>query len=166
MGSMPSKSSNRTIRILLWVCAIAEVAYFTASHWFYHRLFFNTLGIKGPILESTFVISQLQLIGALVLGYAALTLLAASDPPKHRSTIKVVLVVGAMATAIFVGNIALGRLPIEFGANAVVLVLQIVLVSWLYPWSQLPRSVDSTHAQTAAAPRVRAALGRPGDVRC
>ncbi|MBY0564717.1 MAG: hypothetical protein K2P58_11065 [Hyphomonadaceae bacterium] len=114
---------------------IVELVYFTASHWFFHRAFFNALGVNGPELESPFVISQLQLIGALVMGYALMNLLIAGDPERNRPLMALILAVGLGCIAIFIGNVWAGTLPALFLLNATLLAVQIALVTTLFPWT-------------------------------
>ena len=130
------KTSRNLIRVkvILRAAAFVEVGYFTASHWFFHQRFFNWLGIDGPDLNSPFVVSQLRLIGALVLGFAALGWIAASDPRRHRAVIQVLLLTGSACVMIFVSSVITGALPPQFLLNAMLLALPILLVTVLYPW--------------------------------
>lgn len=124
------------VKIVLRSAAVIEAGYFTASHWFFHAYFFNALGIHGAELGSAFVISQLQLIGALVLGFALLSWIAASDPLKYRAVVQVILLIGCLCTSIFVYSVVTGRLPIQFSFNAVLVALQLLFVTAFYPWKE------------------------------
>jgi hypothetical protein len=126
----------RILKIVLKISALIEVFYFTASHWFFHEYFFNSLGIFGNDLSSTFVISQFQLIGAQVLGIAAITWIAASDPLKYRMIIQALLFTGCIAVAIFVYNVITVRVPVQFIVNAILIGGQVVLITVLFPWSK------------------------------
>ncbi|MGV8934614.1 MAG: BphX family protein [Gallionellaceae bacterium] len=126
----------RILKIILRISALIEIFYFTASHWFFHEYFFNSLGIYGNDLSSTFVISQFQLIGAQVLGIAMITWIAASDPIKYRSIIQVLLFTGSVAVVIFVYNILAARVPVQFIANAILIGSQIIIITALYPWKR------------------------------
>ncbi len=123
----------RLLKATLWISALAEFVYFSLSHWFFHRPFFNTLGIHGPDLESPFVISQLQLIGVLVMGYAVMNLVIASDPPRYRPLLKVILAIGALCIAIFIVSVQTGTLPVMFLVNAALVLVQVALVAILLP---------------------------------
>lgn len=116
-------------------------AYFTVSHWFFPKAFFRALEETGPELDSPFLLSQLQLIGAMVLGYAALCWLVAREPARHHEVLRIILGVGALSTLIFVGSVALGRLPAVFLVNAGVLLLQMSVVAGLMKRS--PSSLKS-----------------------
>ncbi len=93
------------LKIVLRGTSLFLLIYFTASHWFFHRFFFNLLGIQGADLESPFVISQLQLIGGMVAGYALLCLMIARDIDRLKDVLKVVLLVGAISVVIFIGTL-------------------------------------------------------------
>jgi hypothetical protein len=127
-------SSYSLLRAVLWLIAAIELAYFTGSHWFFHRAFFNALGITGPDLESPFVISQLQLIGVLVMGYALMNVIIARDPERYRPFMAVILAVGIGCVIVFVGSVWAGTLPALFLINALLLSVQVVLVACLFPW--------------------------------
>lgn len=132
---MPDHRPYRLLKAVLWISAAIELLYFTASHWFFHRAFFNMLGIDGPDLDSPFVISQLQLIGAQVMGYALMNFLIASDPERYRPLMALILAVGVGCIAIFIGNVWAGTLPALFLLNAALLAVQIALVTALFPWT-------------------------------
>lgn len=120
--------SDRLLSIVLRGSAIFLFGYFTLSHWFFPRAFFEALGVRGPVLDSTFLLSQLRLIGAMVAGYSAILLLCARDPQRHRPALWVVLAVGAMCTAVFVGQVSAGTLPRPFLVNAALLAAPLVTV--------------------------------------
>ena len=125
---------------VLRVSALVEFVYFSLSHWFAPALFFTTLGIDVAEVASPFVRSQLQLIGAMVMGYSLINLLVASNPHQHRDVMGIVLFVGAVCIAIFVGHIIAGTLPVLFVFNVVLLAVQILAVALLFPWSTAPTS--------------------------
>jgi hypothetical protein len=127
------QQDHRLLKAVLRTSAVAELLYFTGSHWFFHHRFFNALGITGPDLDSPFVISQLQIIGLLVLGYSLLGFIIASDPVRYRAVLATILLVGVGCIAIFVGSVAAGTLPAPFLVNAVLLAIQIGLGVWLFP---------------------------------
>jgi hypothetical protein len=135
--SSSKTSQSGSLRALQWalvLSAVCEVVWFTGSHWFWHRRFFNGLGIDGPELESPFVRSQLQLIGGMVLGYALITLHIARDPTGQRDLLRIVMVIGAIMIAIFLGNVASGSVPPQFLVNAGLLAVQIgVTGAWFPP---------------------------------
>ncbi len=122
------------VKIILKLTALVLLVYFTSSHWFFHKYFFNSLDIYGNDLNSTFVISQLQLIGALSLGFAFLAWIASNDPLKHRVIIQALLLTGSICIAIFFYNIGTGKLPIRFWINAILLAIPLLLVIIFYPW--------------------------------
>ena len=126
------------LRSVLCLSGLTEIIYFTSSHWFYHRAFFNFLGIYGADLESPFVQSQLQLIGLLVLGYALMTFLIASDPMRYRPLMAVIFVIGIGCIAIFIGWVIAGTLPPMFLVNAALLAVQLTAVGVLFPWKRKP----------------------------
>lgn len=140
MRRLRTTTKEKMLKVVLWLGAAVDLGYFTASHWFFHRWFFHTLGIRGPDLESPFVISQLQLIGALVMGYALLNVVIARDPVRYREIMKIVLLVGCVCTFIFIGNVVAGTLPPLFLTTAALLCLQIVPVAWLFPWDTKERA--------------------------
>ena len=119
---------------VLWISGLTEIVYFTSSHWFYHRAFFNFLGIYGGDLESTYVQSQLQLIGMLVLGYALMNFIIARDPVRYRPLMALIFIVGTGCVAIFVAHVIAGTLPPMFLVNAVLLGVQLIAVGVLFPW--------------------------------
>ena len=102
--------------------------------YFRMKQYFNALGIQGPDLESPFVRSQLQLIGALVLGYALMNLVIARDPERYRDVLAVIIAIGLCCIVIFIGNVLAGTLPALFLINAVLLTIQIAIVAGLFPW--------------------------------
>ena len=133
------KNINRNLSILkfiLRVSAIIEVVYFTMSQWFFHEYFFNSLGVYGNELRSTFVISQIQLIGAETLGIAMLTWIAAGDPLKYRAIIQALLFTGCIVIAIFLYNVVTARVPAQFIVNAILIGSQVLIVAILYPWNE------------------------------
>jgi hypothetical protein len=119
---------------ILWISGLTEIFYFTSSHWFYRRAFFNFLGIYGADLESTYVQSQLQLIGMLVLGYALMNFIIASDPVRYRPIMALIFIVGIGCVAIFIAHVIAGTLPIMFLVNAALLAAQLIAVAVLFPW--------------------------------
>lgn len=121
------------LKIVIQGSSLFLLIYFTASHWFFHRFFFNSLGVQGPDLESPFVISQLQLIGGMVAGYALLCLMIAKDLDRLKDVLKVVLLVGGISVVIFIGNVVRGTLPAAFLLNAALLSGQILIVLVLLP---------------------------------
>lgn len=130
-----SLRSSSALPSLLRVFALFEFVYFSLSHWFAPKLFFTTLGVDAAEVASPFVRSQLQLIGAMVMGYSLLNLLVASDPHRHRGVMAIVLVVGTACVAIFLGHILAGTLPMLFAANAVLLSIQVLAIAWMFPSS-------------------------------
>lgn len=119
---------------VLWISGLTEIVYFTSSHWFYHRTFFNFLGIYGADLESTYVQSQLQLIGMLVLGYALMNFIIASNPVRYRPLMGLIFFVGTGCIVIFIGHVIAGTLPTVFLVNAALLAVQLIAVGFLFPW--------------------------------
>ncbi len=114
--------------------AFVEFVYFSLSHWFAPELFFTSLGIPAAEVASPFVRSQLQLIGVFVMGISLLNLLIASDPPRYKAVMAIVLAVGGGAVVIFIGNVYAGLLPRLFLANALMISIQIALIAWMFPW--------------------------------
>ena len=131
-------NKQSALKLVLRSMAVFLLLYFTASHWFFHRFFFHTLGITGPELESPFVASQLQLIGAMVLGFALTLFLIAHEPRAHAGPMKVVLVVGALCSVIFIANVLAGTLPLHFLVNAGVLMAASAMTVALFPWRGQP----------------------------
>ena len=125
------------LKFIMRASALVEVAYFTASHWFFHVYFFNTLGIYGDDLNSLFVINQLKLIGAMALGIATITWVAASDPLKYRAIIQALLFMGSVVVAIFIYDVVTSKVPVQFIVNAVLIGSQVLIVSVLYPWKKV-----------------------------
>jgi hypothetical protein len=126
----------RILKFIMRTSALIEVAYFTASHWFFPVYFFNALGIYEDELNSLFVINQLKLIGAMVLGIAIITWVAASDPLKYRDIIQALLFMGSVVVAIFIYDVTL-KVPVQFIVNAVLIGSQVFIVSFLYPWKNV-----------------------------
>jgi hypothetical protein len=118
---------------LLRTFAVLEFIYFSLSHWFAPALFFTTLGIDPNAVASPFVRSQLQLIGAMVMGYSLTFLVVATDPFKYRDFLKISILVGIFAIGIFAMHVAAGTLPKLFAVNALMLSMQVGLVVWLFP---------------------------------
>ena len=85
-------------------------------------------------MESTYVQSQLQLIGMLVLGYALLNFIIASDPVRFRPVMALIFFVGIGCIAIFIGHVIAGTLPTMFLVNAALLAVQLIVVGILFPW--------------------------------
>lgn len=154
-GSDVARVRGRRLSLLLRLFAVIEVAYFTASHWFFPRRFFSSLGIAPNETDSPFVRSQLQLIGAMVLGYALLFWVIAREPRRHRPVMAVVLAVGVVCTVIFGGNVAAGAVPPRFLVNAGLLVIQMAVTAWLFPWRDdagyLPVAAKYSAATTATS---------------
>ena len=135
MTTNPSSAARYPLlTAVLWVSGLTEIVYFTSSHWFYHRAFFNFLGIYGADLESVYVQSQLQLIGLLVLGYALMNFIIAGDPVRYRPLMALIFVVGIGCIAIFIGHVIAGTLPTMFLVNAALLAVQLIAVGVLFPW--------------------------------
>ncbi len=126
-------TSLRVLKATLWISAIVDFVYFSLSHWFFHREFFRTLGIHRPDLESPFVISQLQLIGVLVMGYALMNLVIASDPLRYRPLLILILAIGSACIAVFVVSVWVGTLPAMFLVNAALVLAQVAVVAMLFP---------------------------------
>lgn len=78
--------------------------------------------------------SQLHLIGMLMLGYALMNFIIASDPIRYRPLMGLIFGVGTGCIAIFVGHVIAGTLPIMFLINAVLLAVQLIVVGALFPW--------------------------------
>lgn len=132
---------HRLLKALLWSIGIVDLFYFTASHLFFPLAFFQALGASGPDLDSPFVISQLQLIGTLALGYSLMNFIIATDPERNRTLMALNLCIGTVFTAIFVGGVHIETLPAPFLINAMLLLVQIVLVMFLFPWISLGKDV-------------------------
>ena len=147
MNTSPSKSTRYPLlTAALWISGLTEIVYFTSSHWFYHRAFFNFLGIYGADLESTYVQSQLQLIGMLVLGYALMNFIIASDPVRYRPVMALIFFVGIGCIAIFIGHVISGTLPTMFLVNAALLAVQLIVVGTLFPWKRFNTSTPKRRA--------------------
>lgn len=128
--------NDQILIILLRIFALIEFVYFSLSHWFTPTYFFTSLGIDATEVASQFVRSQLQLIGAMVMGYSLLNLVVASDLRKNRDVMSIILLVGLVCTGIFIGHVAAGTLPKIFLINALMLLTQILIAAWLFPWRQ------------------------------
>lgn len=126
--------NHSLLRAVLWVSGLIQIIYFTSSHWVYPHAFFNFLGIYGADLDSTFVQSQLQLIGMMVLGFALMNFVIARDPVRYRPIMAIIFIVGWGCVAIFVGHVMAGTLPNRFLINAALLAVQLVIVGILFPW--------------------------------
>lgn len=124
---------DKWLPALLRTFAVLEFIYFSLSHWFAPALFFTTLGIDANAVASPFVRSQLQLIGAMVMGYSLTFLVVATDPFKYRDFLKISILVGIFAIGIFAMHVAAGTLPKLFAVNALMLSMQVGLVVWLFP---------------------------------
>lgn len=128
--------NDQTLIVLLRIFALIEFVYFSLSHWFFPAFFFTSLEIDASEVASHFVKSQLQLIGAMVMGYSLLNLVVASDLRKNRDVMGVILLVGLVCTGIFIGHVVAGTLPKIFLINAAMLSTQIMIAAWLFPWRQ------------------------------
>lgn len=128
--------NDPTLIVLLRIFALVEFVYFSLSHWFFPTFFFTSLNIDAAEVSSHFINSQLQLIGAMVMGYSLLNLLVATDLRKNRDVMSIILLVGLACTGIFIGHVVAGTLPKIFLINAAMLSTQIVIAAWLFPWRQ------------------------------
>jgi len=138
LPSVPSVLHAHGLALTLRVSAVFLLVYFTASHWFFPTFFFRALGIEAREVASHFVLSQLRLIGAMVAGYAIILVIVAGDLARYLPVLWTVIAVGAMCTAVFVGQVAAGTLPVGFLVNAGALVLQMLAVIGL-GWRGRPR---------------------------
>lgn len=134
-GDMNGTKSH-LLSVLLRITAVFIFVYFSLSHWFFWKPFFNFLGIYGSDLESRFVTSQLHLIAFMVMGYSLLLYLISTNPRKHRGTMVVVMLVGLGCSSVFIGNVLLGTLPKGFLLNTLILVCPMVFVVILFPWRE------------------------------
>jgi len=103
--------NDQILIVLLRIFALIEFVYFSLSHWFFPAFFFTSLEINASEVASHFVNSQLQLIGAMVMGYSLLNLVVASDLRKNRDVMSIILLVGTVCAGIFVGHVVAGTLP-------------------------------------------------------
>ncbi|MBI3319975.1 MAG: hypothetical protein HYZ89_05260 [Candidatus Omnitrophica bacterium] len=155
MDQTPSESHHprgklHLLKVLLRTFAVIDVGCFSASHWFFPARYFHSLGVTGVNFATGFVISQLHLIGALVVGLALMGWVAASDPIGYRPVIRFLFVTGVLCTLIWVYHIVMGNLPPRVWWNVVVVVVQLMVVGILYPWSSHGRG---SHDSGVAKPR-------------
>lgn len=130
-------SRSGLLKYLLIFSGIFQIGYWGVSHLFFPQWYLQSVGLTDLAANPGSTTVFLNEIGILTIGTGIASILAAFNPIKNIAII-VVLYINAIGS-IFVSlyNMLIGKMASGEWITVVVILIQVILLSILYPWSDL-----------------------------
>jgi hypothetical protein len=125
------------LRWFLLLSGVVQIAYWSLSHLFFPKWYLASVGMTGLAKNPGPALIFMHEIGILTLGIGLVTMLAARDPIKNFSVIVMLYVVsvGSVATSLY--HILVNHTASGEWTTVVLIAVQLVILTALYPWSRL-----------------------------
>ncbi len=130
-------SKKRLLKYLLILSGIFQIGYWGVSHLFFPQWYLQSVGLTELAANPGSTTVFLNEIGILTIGTGIAAILAAFNPIKNFAII-IVLYINAVGS-IFVSlyNILIGKMASGEWITIIVILIQVILLSILYPWHEL-----------------------------
>jgi uncharacterized membrane protein len=128
------------LRILLIVSGVFQIGYWGISHLFFPKWYLQSVGLADLSLNPGSTVVFLNEIGILAVGMGLATILASFDPVKNIAIIIVLYIVGIGSIMVSLIHIIMGNMASGEWITIILLSIQIILLSILYPWTELRKS--------------------------
>jgi hypothetical protein len=128
------------LKWLLVLGGVVQIVYWGISHLFFPGWYLESIGMKALASDPGEVLIFLHEIGVLAVGFGIATILAARDPVKHFAIIVVLYVVGVGSVLTSLYHILFQGMASGEWATVVLITIQLVLLTILYPWSAVKRA--------------------------
>jgi hypothetical protein len=125
------------LRWFLLLSGVVQIAYWSLSHLFFPKWYLASVGMTGLAENPGPVLIFMHEIGILTLGIGLVTMLSARDPVRNFSVIVMLYAVsvGSVATSLY--HILVNHTASGEWATVVIIAVQLVILTALYPWSKL-----------------------------
>ena len=125
------------LKIFLIISGLFQIAYWGISHLFFPQWYLKSVGLVALAANPGTTIAFMNEIGTLTIGMGVATILAAINPVKNFVVIIMLYMVAAGSIAVSMSHIASGTMASGEWTTVVVIAVQLLLLSILYPWSEL-----------------------------
>ncbi len=127
------------LKWLLILSGIFQIAYWGISHLFFPQWYLQSIGLNDLAVNPGPTTVFLNEIGILAIGTGIASILAAFDPIKNLAIIIVLYVNGVGSIFVSLYNILIGKMTSGEWTTIIVILIQIILLSILYPWNELKK---------------------------
>jgi hypothetical protein len=131
------ESSVSPSKWLLNLSAIFQIVYWGLSHLFFPGWYLRSIGLAELAADPGPTLLFIHEIGVLALGIGLVTWPAADDVIKNFAVIVMLYVVGLGSVATLLYHILFQSTASGEWVTVAVLVIQLVLLTVLYPWKEL-----------------------------
>jgi hypothetical protein len=127
------------LKILLIISGIFQIGYWGVSHVFFPQWYLNSVGLTDLAADPGSTSVFLNEIGVLAIGTGVASILAAFDPIKNFAIIIVLYINGVGSIFVSLYNILIGKMTSGEWITVIIILIQLILLSVLYPWHELRR---------------------------
>jgi uncharacterized membrane protein len=133
-------SRSVLLKYLLILSGIFQIGYWGVSHLFFPQWYLQSVGLTDLAANPGSTAVFLNEIGILTIGTGVASILAAFNPIKNIAIIIVLYINGIGSIFVSLYNILDGKMASGEWTTIIVILIQIVLLSILYPWHELRKS--------------------------
>jgi hypothetical protein len=127
------------LKWLLIIAGVFQIAYWGVSHLFFPRWYLQSVGLNELAQDPGSTTVFLNEIGVLAAGMGIASILAAFDPVRNFAVIVVLYIDGIGSMAVSLYHILAGTMASGEWVTVILIAVQIVLLTVLYPWSAVLR---------------------------
>jgi hypothetical protein len=127
------------LKWLLIISGVVQICYWGISHLFFPQWYLRSVGMNDLAVNPGGSLIFLHEIGVLAVGMGIATILAARDPVKNIAIIAVLYVAGIGSVLTSLYHILFGGIASGEWVTVGVITVQLILLTFFYPWDSLNR---------------------------
>lgn len=120
----------KILKAYLWIFGVLAFLWWPLSHWAYPGWYHTLLGFESYEPAYAKVIGTLSVLPVLGMFFTA------ANPLRNRDSVIVLLAASGLMIATYIHLISTGEFPAEEYFNVVLLAINAIILSVLYPWKQ------------------------------
>jgi hypothetical protein len=128
---------EKLLKWFLMISGVIQIGYWGISHLFFPQWYLNSIGLTELANNPGTTAVFLNEIGILTTGLGIATVLASFNPIRNFAIIIVMYFVAIGSIIVSFYHIIAGSMAKGEWATIIIISIQIVLISILYPWSKL-----------------------------
>ncbi len=128
---------EKALKWFLIISGLIQICYWGISHLFFPQWYLRSIGLVDLAENPGTTIIFLNEIGVLTTGLGLATIIAALNPVRYFPLIAVLYLVAIGSMAVSVYHITTGNMVAGEWTTVIVLAIQIMILTLLYPWPKL-----------------------------
>jgi hypothetical protein len=130
----------KLLKIFLLLSGSIQICYWGISHLFFPEWYLRSAGLTALAENPGSTIVFLNEIGILTIGLGTATILASLNPIRNSALIISLYITALGSISVSLYHIQIGTMAAGEWTTVIVIGIQVILLSLLYPWNKLIKS--------------------------